>query len=146
MVEIVPMQLEHVDTVARLERECFAFPWSEETLRAGLKHPNWAFFAALVDGEIAGYAGMMFVMGECSVGNIAVFPAFRRQGVATALILRLFEKAREENGEFLSLEVRESNEKAIALYEKLGFDFVGKRKDYYERPKEDALIYTKWFN
>ena len=74
-----------------------------------------------------------------------MFPEFRRRGAATGLVLRLIEKAKELNGEFLSLEVRESNKAAIALYEKMGFEYIGKRAGYYEKPKEDALIYTLWF-
>ena len=144
-IEIVPMKPEDVSAVARLEEMSFAMPWSKELLLKGLEHPNWIFFVAQADGKTAGYAGMTFAAGECFVGNIAVFPEFRRRGAATALILRLAETAKEMGGEFLSLEVRESNKAAIALYEKMGFEYIGKRAGYYEKPKEDALIYTLWF-
>ena len=144
MTEIVPMRLRHVARVAELERLCFAFPWSEQTLIDGLGNPQWAFFVAEDQGQVAGYAGMMFAAGECFVANLAVFPAFRRRGVATALLLRLLEKARAVGGEFLSLEVRPSNRNAIALYEKLGFSLAGRRRDFYDKPREDGLIYTKW--
>lgn len=152
MIEIVPMRLRHIPEVARLEETCFSSPWSAATLRDGLGNPQWVFYVALRTPpespgkeQVAGYGGMLCAAGDCYIANIAVFPECRRQGAATALLLRLIDKARELGGEFVSLEVRESNVGAMALYEKLGFRRAGLRKNYYEKPRENALIYTLWF-
>ena len=84
--------------------------------------------------------------GECYLDNIAVFPEHRRQGVAKALLLELENRAKRRNGEFLSLEVRASNREAIALYQAMGFQEAGRRKNFYTAPQEDGLIFTKYFS
>ena len=89
-----------------------------------------------------GYGGMHCAAGECYVDNIAVDPACRRQGVGTALVTALREAAKARGGEFLSLEVRPSNTGAVALYTGLGFQSVGRRKNFYTQPVEDALLLT----
>lgn len=144
-MEIVRMDAGHISAVAELERLCFSQPWSEKSLAEELDNPNAAFFTALRDGKVAGYAGMHCVCGEGYLDNVAVFPAFRRQGVAAALLAALENEARQRGGEFLSLEVRPSNRQAIALYKKLGFAEAGRRKDFYSGPREDALLLTKRF-
>ena len=151
---ILPMTKEHTGTLAELERLCFSRPWSEEALLAELTNPVAAFFTA-VEGErkgeailgeaILGYAGMHCASGECYLDNLAVFPQYRRQGAAKALLRALEEEAKRREGEFLSLEVRASNESAIALYRSMGFQEVGRRKFFYSDPREDGLIFTKFF-
>ena len=88
---------------------------------------------------------MMFVLDEGYISNVAVGPDYRRAGIADALIDRLLTLCREHELSFVTLEVRSGNKPAIALYEKHGFKTVGLRKNYYERPREDALIMTKFF-
>ena len=95
-------------------------------------------------GETAGYAGMHCILDEGYIDNIAVFPAYRRQGIAGALLSALEGCARMRNIRFLTLEVRASNVPAIRLYRGYGYGEVGRRPHYYSRPQEDALLLTKY--
>ena len=92
---------------------------------------------------VLGYVGSQSVLGEGDMMNLAVAPAFRRQGIAEKLVLALCSALLEKNVRSLTLEVRASNQPAKALYEKLGFSQVGKRPNYYRNPREDALILRK---
>ncbi len=139
---IVKMAGEHIESLAQTERLCFSTPWSENALLKELENPNARFFVALCNGEVAGYIGAHNIVGEVYITNVAVNPSYRRQGVATKLIERLVEISRAENAEFITLEVRVSNTSAQALYEKQGFQVVGKRKAFYENPREDAILMT----
>ncbi len=143
MTEI--MREEHVAAVAQLEKECFSQPWSEKSLLEEIENPDAYFIVETENGEVVGYAGMHTPCGDCYVDNIAVFERHRGKGYGEKLTCSLIEKAKELGG-FISLEVRESNAPAIGLYEKLGFSAVGKRKNFYTSPREDAVIYTKTFN
>ena len=97
-----------------------------------------------LDGEtVAGYVGSQTVLDETDMMNVAVHPDFRRQGVARALILALIGELKKRGSRCLTLEVRASNDPARALYESLGFAHVGTRRNYYQNPKEDALILRK---
>ncbi len=143
--EIVPMAQEHLDALAELDALCFSDPWTREGLKAELTSDTACFAVALSDGRAAGCAGMHCVCGECYIDKVAVHPDFRRQGIAQALVQSLCDYAIEQNGEFITLEVRQSNAPAIALYKKLGFEPVGVRPDFYSGPKEDALLMTITF-
>ena len=140
---IRPMAAEDVPALAEIERACFSTPWSEASLAAELQKPGAVFLVAELDGETAGYAGMNWVLDEGYMDNVAVLPAFRRQGVARALMEALAARARELGLSFLTLEVRLSNTEAAALYRGLGFREAGRRRNFYARPTEDALILTK---
>ena len=95
--------------------------------------------------KVIGYAGLLVAADEGYITNVAVDPSRRRQGVA-AQLLQVFDNfARGNQLAFLTLEVRPSNTAAIALYQGFGFEEVGRRKNYYDLPKEDALILTKYF-
>ena len=146
-VRIEPMTAEHLDEVAALERVCFTDPWSRNLLSEALKNDLSAYLVALDDaGHVAGYAGLTVVLDEGSIDNIAVRPDCRRQGVAAQLLQVFLDFARGNQLAFLTLEVRASNYAAIALYGSRGFRAVGRRKNYYEHPTEDALIMTRTFN
>ena len=134
-VRIVPMTAAHLPQVAALENICFpADPWSEALFREALDNPSAAILLAQGEGgALLGYAVLAAVLDEGNLDNIAVAPAARRQGVADAHLA------------FLSLEVRASNAPAIALYEKHGFRGVGRRKNYYTAPREDAVLMTLEF-
>ncbi len=144
--QILPMTNEQLPQVAALEQVCFpADPWSEEVFRAALENPSAAVLLAQgEDGAVLGYAVLSLVLDEGNLDNIAVAPQARRQGVADALLNTLTGFGRD-NLSRLMLEVRASNAPAIALYEKHGFAAVGRRKNYYDAPKEDAVLMTLTF-
>jgi ribosomal-protein-alanine N-acetyltransferase len=97
------------------------------------------------NGAVLGYACLLVVLDEGTVTNLAVRPEYRRSGIATEL-LEVFRRFGEGTGlAFLTLEVRASNAGAIALYEKLGYAQAGLRRNYYEHPREDAVIMTREF-
>ena len=140
---ILEMNAAHVSQVAALERICFADPWSEMSIASELQN-LWSYWlVALEDDRVIGYVGSQSSIDEADIMNVAVHPDFRRQGIAEALINRLVAELKERDIHALLLEVRVSNTPAITLYEKLGFSQVGRRKNYYHNPKEDALILRK---
>ena len=143
---VVPMNYDHVSQVAEIERMCFSDPWSERMLREHLDNQCAAALVALgEDGTVLGYAGLLVVLDEGYITNVAVRPAFRRQGIAADLLTVFDRFARGNHLAFLTLEVRASNEPALTLYEKLGYRRMGLRKNYYEHPKEDAVIMTRGY-
>ena len=131
-------------TVAKLEKICFSEPWSATALKDSAKNGT-KFFLAETNGEIAGYIGIDTVLDEGYITNIAVFPEFRKMGVASALLKYTESFANKNKLSFITLEVRVSNSAAIKLYEKHGFKKEGQRKNFYANPTEDALILTKRF-
>ena len=142
---IVPMDRSHIEQIAALERECFSTPWSEAMLTEALFDSQASFIVAeSEEGGVLGYAGLQVVLDEGYIDNIAVEPNARRHGVADEL-LDVFCRFGEANLAFLTLEVRASNAPAIALYRKHGFEEAGRRKNYYTKPTEDAIIMTRHF-
>lgn len=145
-VRIVPMTVDHLDEVAELERICFSVPWSRNMLAEELDNLLSAFLVALDDsGRVVGYAGVQVVLDEGYITNVAVRPECRRQGIAGKLLQVFLDFAKGNRLAFLTLEVRASNYDAIALYGSRGFRSVGRRKNYYEHPREDAIIMTLEF-
>lgn len=142
-MNIVPMNEHHVPQIALLERECFADPWSQQSIASELHNPLSLWLVAQEGQTLLGYVGSQTCLDETDMMNIAVSPASRRQGVAMALIEALVSALRERGSKQLTLEVRASNGPARQLYESLGFLQVGLRKNYYRNPKEDALILRK---
>ena len=146
-VKIVPMAAEHLDRLEQLERMCFSRPWSKKMLAEELDNQCAAFLVAVEPEteKAVGYAGLLVVADEGYITNVAVDPSCRRQGVA-AQLLQVFDNfAKGNHLAFLTLELRPSNAAAIALYEGFGFREVGRRRNYYDLPKEDALILTKYY-
>ena len=142
------MTREHLDEVAALERACFSAPWSRNMLAEELDNAAAAYLVALdaADGSVVGYAGLLVVLDEGYITNVAVRPESRRAGVASALLDVFVSFAEGNRLAFLTLEVRASNYGAIALYGSRGFRGVGRRPNYYEHPKEDAIIMTREFD
>lgn len=134
----------HIDALERLERHCFSVPWTRAQLISQLPDENHDFIVMEADGEAIAYVGMMYVLDEGYISNVAVSPAYRRQGIADKLISQLLKSAEDKELSFVTLEVRQSNMPAIRLYEKNGFIKVGQRKNYYDLPKEDAILMTKF--
>ena len=124
--------------IQRIEQQSISMPWTEMMLRIQLQPESHIFLTA----ERAVEAGTMYVLDEGYISNVAVHPDYRRRGAGDALISALIARGREKRLSFLTLEVRESNAAARALYEKHGFRAVGRRKNYYEKPVEDAILMT----
>lgn len=140
MIEIVKMNESHVSAVAELEKQNFSEPWPEIAVRGELTN-KLALWLVALDGEtVVGYVGSQTVLQEADMMNIAVADSHRRRGIARMLVEELI---RQLDAYQLTLEVRASNAGAIALYDSLGFTQVGLRKNYYHKPKEDALILRK---
>ena len=140
---IESMTSAHVSQIAELEKLCFSDPWSEKSIETELTCRLSLWLVALEEDKVVGYVGSQTVIDETDMMNIAVHPDYRRQGIAEKLIDALISALKEKGSRGLMLEVRASNESAIALYQKLGFIQVGRRPNYYRNPKEDALILRK---
>ena len=142
-MRIVKMQPEHVAAVVEMERQCFSDPWSEKSVASELDNPLSLWLIAEADGVVAGYVGSQTVLDSADMMNLAVSQDFRRQGIGEQLVNSLTDALAEKGVKTHLLEVRISNEPAKQLYQKLGFEIVGKRPRYYEKPREDALILRK---
>lgn len=139
-MKYLSMQQEHTEQVAELEKLCFQTPWSLRSVISELSNPL-ALWIVAVDGDVvAGYIGSQTVMDESDMMNLAVHPDYRRRGIGLRLVEELIHSLKKQGVKALTLEVRVSNDQAIALYQKLGFTQVGRRPNYYSNPKEDALI------
>lgn len=137
------MTSEHVPQIAFLEKLCFHDPWSESSIASELNNSLSLWLVAMEDDTVVGYVGSQTVLGWTDMMNIAVHPDHRRKKIGEQLVLSLEEELRKRESTCLTLEVRASNEPAKSLYYKLGFLEVGRRKNYYRNPKEDALILRK---
>ena len=137
------MKASDVIAIAELEKRCFSDPWSADSIASELVNPLSYWLVAEMDGQVAGYVGSQSVLDAADMMNIAVSPEYRRRGVAKALVNELTAYLSKNNVIALLLEVRVSNEPAITLYEKMGFQQVGRRPNYYRNPREDALILRK---
>lgn len=135
----------HIPSVAALERLCFAEPWSESALKLLCHRTGLGVVIPPEAGEdtARAYGGMTFVLDEGSITNIAVRPDLRRTGLGRAVVTALLDRARESSVVDVFLEVRVSNEPALALYRSLGFETVGTRKNFYKLPTEDAFV-MRW--
>lgn len=139
---IRPMLLEDIEAVAKIEKACFSRPWTEKTLTESFQNPIYAFFVAEDNQrEIIGYIGYYGIFDEGDICNVAVLEKARGQKIAQQLLAALMRDAKGKEIKALVLEVRASNTPAIHIYEKAGFQPIGRRKDYYEEPREDALLY-----
>ncbi len=143
-MQIVKMEVTHIPDILKVERESFTDAWTEAMFEEEILGKFSHYYVAEVDGVAVAYMGMWSLSGEGHITNIAVAKEYRRKGIAKALIEHFIEIAKKENLEFMTLEVRRSNDAAKALYKSFGFIEVGERKKYYEN-KEDALLLTKFF-
>lgn len=129
-----------------IELECFTSPWSENQIRDEISKENAIFLTAKNSDNLCGYISGQLILDEFYINNVAVTKKYRNNGIASALINNLINRLQETNCVLATLEVRESNVNARRVYEKFGFMNLGIRKDFYSHPKENACIYTLYFN
>lgn len=139
------MNENHVKGVYELSEECFAIPWTLDSINNELNNPLAKYIIAqdLSTGEVVGFVGVWIIAGEGDITNIAVTPKYRKHGVASNLLIKLFEVCKTFNCEDITLEVRASNIPAQNLYKKFNFKEEGMRKGYYSDNGEDAIIMWK---
>lgn len=144
-MNIIIAGAEHARSISEIERRSFACPWTMGQILLSMVG-DVIFLVAVEGTAVLGYLSVACVLDEGHVGNVAVAPEHRRQGIAEALMLEAIEMGQKRKLSFFTLEVRVSNVSAIALYEKCGFTEVGLRRGYYYDPREDALLMTRFFN
>ena len=135
-----PIAEQHISAIMPIENASHGAPWSERSFQNELQHEFGIFLVALLEGQIAAYGGVWLVIDEAHVTTVTVAEAHRRQGIGARLVCELLRRAKEAGMVCSTLEVRASNEAAIALYEKLGFVQTAVRKRYYPDNNEDAVI------
>lgn len=140
---IAKMTHSDIDAVSVIEEECFSTPWSRRSLLEAFSHTPWAFFVARVANKPVGYGGVYLILDEGQISNIAVLPSFRHMGIGNAILEKIIEHCKANSITKITLELRESNSIAHALYEKLGFHEVGRRPNYYQNPTESAILMDK---
>lgn len=146
MIEIVPMTIDDVDGVLKVEEECFAIAWTRADFVREMTENKLAVYFVAKDGEkIVGYAGMWHVVNEGQITNVAVINDYRQQNVGSALIEEMIKAAEERKMMGMTLEVKISNYPAQKLYSKYGFKPEGFRKNYYKDTNEDAIVMWKYF-
>ncbi len=142
-VEFARMRRRHLRKVLQIEARVYPRPWSASLFLSELSQKaTRSYIVAKHSGEVVGYAGMMFAAHEAHVTNIAIDPDFHGYRVGTRLLLTSIMEALARGSHTLSLEVRVSNHTAQAMYEKFGFEIVGRRKGYYIETNEDAFVMT----
>lgn len=137
---IRPMEHEDIESVSSIETECFSMPWSAEAYRKVLEDDKYLYLVALLDGSVVGMCGVMNILGEGDINNVAVTADKRGRGIASVMLKELIKRGEERGIVDFTLEVRVSNHAAIHTYEKLGFVSEGIRPKFYEKPIEDAMI------
>ena len=143
MLIIRQMKLEDCEQVATIEAESFSMPWSLQAFQDTLEMKNYRYFVAEQNGEIVGYCGFIFVLDEAEIPNVCVKLSARQQGIGKQMMSFLEEEAKKLGINVLYLEVRQSNQSARRLYTSIGFEEDGIRKDFYELPKENAVLMHK---
>jgi ribosomal-protein-alanine N-acetyltransferase len=136
---------DEIDSILAIEQASFTNPWTREMYRAELENHgvSFCFLAKDQDGTAVGFCSIWRVLDELHINNLAVLPAHRRAGVATALLERVLEHGAASGADRATLEVRRSNDPARLLYERFGFTVAGIRRAYYTKPVEDALVLWK---
>jgi [ribosomal protein S18]-alanine N-acetyltransferase len=142
-VEIRRMRAADLPQVMLIELSTFTMPWSEATFRGLLRRKDSDLFVAEFKGEVAGYAVFWAVLDQGELGNVAVDDDLRGHGIGSKLIKAVLDGAVERGVKEVFLEVRKSNVRAQDLYKNFGFSEVGRRKNYYLEPLEDALVMKK---
>ena len=134
------MRPSDLDRVMEIELQCFTMPWSEATFRGLMRRPDADLFVAEEANEVVGYTVFWCVLDQGELGNVSVSPGWRRRGIGEGLVRAVLSSARRRGVREIFLEVRVSNTGAQKLYERFGFMEVGRRRNYYMEPVEDALV------
>ena len=142
-MQIRPMTIEDCEQVAQIEAASFSVPWSLRAFTETVEKDNFRYFVAEESGEILGYCGFLFVLDEAEIPNVCVKASARCRGIGKQMMTVLIEEAKKLGMAMLYLEVRESNAPARALYQSLGFEENGIRKNFYEHPVEHAVLMSK---
>ena len=142
-VYIKPLTMEEVEKAVALEETCFSSPWSKQAFVDTVTKDCYRYYAAYVDSEYVGTAGLILRYDEADISNVAVHPDWRGKGIASMLMEHVIQEAQEQGLHSLLLEVREGNTSARRLYEKTGFVIDGVRKNYYQNPVEDAVLMSR---
>ena len=142
MTELIFAKKEHLSLVATLEKNTFSEPWTEKSLELFLDDLNFCMIL-MNSGELASYCTVTTVLDEAQIINVATDTRYKRMGMAEKVLEAVIEECKNRNIVTISLEVRESNKAAIALYEKLGFEVMGKRNNFYTNPTENAFVMVK---
>ena len=139
-LQIIPAAAEQIEAIAALEKSTFSLPWSEDSFTAELENEDSHFTAAVLGGEVVGFSILRSFFDEGELLNIAVSPAHRGNGIGGALLEDALDYADSHGVDTVFLEVRPTNKSAVSLYKKHGFEPIAIRKNYYDEPKEDAII------
>ena len=142
-IMIREMTMDDLDSVVEIEKECFSVPWSKQGFVDALQKNNAYYIVAVADDRVVGYCGAYGVCDEADINQVAVTEAYRRGGIGEQMVRQLLDGLIQRGYLYTTLEVRRSNAAAVALYEKLGFVSEGIRKNFYEKPTEDAVIMWK---
>ena len=145
VVEIEIMKECHIEEISKIELKTFSSPWSKGAFETELSNKNSYFIVAKEDERVVGYMGLYNIVGEGYITNIAVLKKYRGRHIGSKLMEKVLIFAKSNNLDFISLEVRASNEIAIKFYEKYKFRKEGIRKNFYILPKEDGFIMTRRF-
>ena len=142
-IVIREMTVDDLDTVVEIEKECFSVPWSRQGFMDALQKTDAYYIVVVADDRVVGYCGAYGVCDEADINQVAVTGNYRRSGIGERMVGQLLDGLTQRGYLYTTLEVRKSNTAAIALYEKLGFVSEGIRKNFYEKPTEDAVIMWK---
>lgn len=143
MLQIDDMRKEDLEQVSTMEAACFSMPWSKKSFEENLNRSDAVYVVARDGDKVLGYCGAYVILNEADINQVAVDPLHRKKGVGGKMLAALLDKLGKAGADAVTLEVRKSNEAAIALYESMGFVTEGIRKNFYEKPVEDALIMWK---
>lgn len=139
-IEVRELHVSDTKALAEMEAQAFSMPWSQKDFENLLSHPYCFYLVALAEGEIAGCCGYTRSCDEATIDNVVVSEKFRNRGIAQAMLKELISRGEADSVRAFTLEVRVSNEPAIHIYEKIGFESAGIRPGFYEKPREDAII------
>lgn len=142
-ITIRPMTEEDLEQVETIERESFSVPWSFDAFKSAMALPHTIYLVACAGREILGYCGMYISLDEGEIPNVAVRPDARNRRVGERMLSELLRRGADRGVASVFLEVRAGNEPARKLYARLGFEAAGVRKNFYEKPVEDAVIMWK---